>query len=71
MLHPTNSILCRLGTTYHEESRLLLRRDCGSSLGNFLGHDAGDFRFDLDVDIDVLEYFDDVDDADDAGDEDS
>ena len=71
MLHPTSSILCRLGTTYHEESRLLLRRGCDSSLGNFLGHDAGDFRFDLDVDVDVLEYFDDVDDADDTGDEDS
>jgi hypothetical protein len=50
-----------LGTTYHEESRLFLRRSCDSSLSNFLGHDAGDFRFDLNVD---------VDDADDTGDED-
>jgi hypothetical protein len=61
VLHPTSSILCRLGTTYHEESRLFLRRSCDSSLSNFLGHDAGDFRFDLNVD---------VDDADDTGDED-
>lgn len=61
MLHSTSLILCRLGTTYHEESRLFLKRSCNSSLSNFLGHDAGDFRFDLDVD---------VDDADDARDED-
>lgn len=54
-----SSTLCRLGTTYHEESRLLLRRSCDSSLRNFLGHDASNFRFDLDVD-----------DANDAGDED-
>jgi len=59
VLHPTSSTLCRLGTTYHEESRSLLRRSCDSSLRNFLGHDAGNFRFDLDVD-----------DANDAGDED-
>ena len=63
MQHSTSSILCRLGATYHEESRLLLRRSCGGGLSNFLGHGAGDFRFDLDVDVDVLEYFDDADDA--------
>lgn len=67
MLHSTSSILCRLGATYHEEPRLLLRRSCGGDFRNFLGHDAGDFRFDLDVDVDVLEYFND---AGDAGDED-
>lgn len=66
MLHSTSSILCRLGATYHEESRLLLRRSCGGGLSNFLRHDAGDFRFNLDFDVDVLEYFDDADDADDA-----
>jgi len=70
VLHSTSSILCRLGTTYHEESRLLLRGSCDSSLSNFLGHDAGNFRFDLDVDVDVLEYFDDVDVSNDASDED-
>ena len=71
MLHSTSSILCGLGATYHEESRLLLRRSRDSGLSNFLGHDASGFRFDLDVDVDVLECFDDADDADDAGDEDS
>lgn len=49
---------------------MLLGKSCDSGLSNFLGHDAGDFRFDLDADVDVLEYFDDVDDADDTGDED-
>ena len=62
MLHPTSPTPRKLGNTYHEEFRLLLRRSCDSSLSNFLGHDAGDPRFDLDVD---------VDDADDTGDEDS